>query len=324
MEKIQEESGNDFEKEIESQDSNYEYQFQPFRRQFKQPSQLVSQVGNAIEPPLGIDERETVDTITTADGTLKITKSIRKLSDTDPQLGQSNISGHQYREIKEKTGDGLKAISDLKTESIEGENGTRINRKVSTFSVVKKSSSGDKNVSSLDDFLKSNNASSILANTEMDLKSSADRFPKFVPMQTPNESFGYKTNMVITPQKADKKKEIIAPTFAYELDNVQIKKGESAFFEGTINGTPPFETIWYFGGKLLDLNNNTETSMRDDYTEYGITGLVDYKISLKIRNCAHQNIGEYTLNVKNEAGAAISSAHIILDGLCFFSLQTQT
>ena len=109
-------------------------------------------------------------------------------------------------------------------------------------------------------------------------------------------------------------KEIVPPTFSVEIENTTIKKGETACFKGTINGSFPFETIWYIDNNKINTNNHIETSIQQDKTATFLTGLIDYIIYLKVRNCSTKDIGKYTALVKNEAGDASCSAFLIIEG----------
>jgi hypothetical protein len=109
-------------------------------------------------------------------------------------------------------------------------------------------------------------------------------------------------------------KEIVPPTFSYDLENYTVKKGENAVFKGTVNGSYPFEVMWYLDGDELKASSRIEMTVHQDYSETFLTGLIDYIVSLKILKCSHSDIGKYTVFVKNEAGDASCSAFLIIEG----------
>jgi hypothetical protein len=128
-------------------------------------------------------------------------------------------------------------------------------------------------------------------------------------------------------------REIVPPTFSYELENLRVKKGGEALFQGTVNGSYPFEIKWFLNNTELKswelentFNNNNskryEISMRQDFSETFLTGLIDYIISLKIFNCSYNDIGTYTAFVKNEAGDASCSAVLVIQGI--FNMNKNT
>ena len=125
-----------------------------------------------------------------------------------------------------------------------------------------------------------------------------------------NDKYGVMSQIRSTPTI----KEIVPPTFSIEIENTTIKKGGTAYFKGTINGSFPFETIWYVDNYELKPDNHIETSIRQDNTETFLTGLIDYIISLKIKDCSINDIGKYTAYVRNEAGDASCSAFLIIEG----------
>ncbi len=140
-----------------------------------------------------------------------------------------------------------------------------------------------------------------------------------------DENYGVMSQIRSTPTI----KEIVPPTFSIEIENTTVKKGGSAFFKGTVNGSFPFETVWYIDNYEIKSNDHIQTSIRQDNTETFLTGLIDYIISLKINNCSISDIGKYTAYVKNEAGDASCSAFLIIEGknkliwnMCKISLMT--
>lgn len=112
-------------------------------------------------------------------------------------------------------------------------------------------------------------------------------------------------------------REIVPPTFSYELENVTVSQGGTACFQGTVNGTYPFETRWYLNNKELSssADSRLEMSIRQDYSETFLTGLIDYIISLRIFNCSYNDIGKYTVFVRNEAGDASCSSFLVIEGI---------
>jgi hypothetical protein len=124
-----------------------------------------------------------------------------------------------------------------------------------------------------------------------------------------DEKYGVMSQIRSTPTI----KEIVPPTFSVEIENATVKKGGTAYFKGTINGSFPFETTWYIDNYELRQNNQIETSITQDERETFLTGLIDYIISLKIRNCSISDIGKYTALVRNEAGDASCSAFLIIE-----------
>ena len=119
----------------------------------------------------------------------------------------------------------------------------------------------------------------------------------------------------ITEAKVPVVTDNIPPTFSYEIENVTVEKGGTAYFRGTVNGSYPFDTIWYLNNnELRSTNPNIETSIRRDYTETYMTGLIDYIISLKVHNCTNRDAGNYTAYIRNQAGDANCSAFLIVGG----------
>lgn len=109
--------------------------------------------------------------------------------------------------------------------------------------------------------------------------------------------------------------ENIAPNFTYQIENVHVDKGGTAYFRGTVNGSYPFDTIWYLNDQeLRSTNPNIETSIRRDYTETYMTGLIDYIVSLKVHNCTQRDAGKYTAYIRNEHGSTTSSAFLVVGG----------
>ena len=119
----------------------------------------------------------------------------------------------------------------------------------------------------------------------------------------------------ITEAKVPLITENLPPQFTYQIENVNVEKGGTAYFRGTVNGSYPFDTIWYLNNnELRSTNPNIETSIRRDYTETYLTGLIDYIISLKVHNCTQRDAGKYTAYIRNSAGSASSSAFLVVGG----------
>ena len=73
--------------------------------------------------------------------------------------------------------------------------------------------------------------------------------------------------------------------------------------------------IWYLNDQeLRSTNPNIETSIRRDYTETYMTGLIDYIVSLKVHNCTQRDAGKYTAYIRNEHGSTSSSAFLVVGG----------
>jgi hypothetical protein len=109
-------------------------------------------------------------------------------------------------------------------------------------------------------------------------------------------------------------REIVPPTFSYEIENVSVQKGGAACFKGTVNGSYPFETRWFVNDREVRAGERFEMTTRQDYSETFLTGLIDYIISLRIYNCSYSDIGKYTVFVRNEAGDASCSAFLVFEG----------
>jgi hypothetical protein len=109
-------------------------------------------------------------------------------------------------------------------------------------------------------------------------------------------------------------RELVPPTFSYEIENVSVNKGGAACFKGTVNGSYPFETRWFVNDREVRAGERFEITTRQDYSETFLTGLIDYIISLRIFNCSYSDIGKYTVFVRNEAGDASCSAFLVFEG----------
>lgn len=248
----------------------------------------------------------------------KTTRTVRELVGQCPRIGAREAMGRQIRETKETLGDGLKAFSDYKTESIVGENGSRMTR-TSQASAVRYSRgrSSDpffsrdlsQNLSCLSSF------SSYALPPSHSFNSYSDSQNQSVFLNTRrSSSHRYSDQGMFMNRQTPTIKEIVPPTFSYEIEDFKIKQGQTAYFKGTVNGSYPFETIWYVENERIVPSSRVQISMKQDCSETFLTGLIDYIISLKIFNCTPDDLGKYTCYVKNEAGDATCSAYLIMEG----------
>lgn len=374
--------------------------------------------------PSNISHIETVQTMPTDDGgVLKITRSVKEMVGSCPKIGASEAIGRQVREIKEHKSKDVNTYCDIKTESIEAQDGTKLKRtcqtarvrytagnRVSLAAMLRNPFSplnaGDSSADSSSAGLQSQQQQSSITSSSASYQTSnlthknefsssssstqsqshlyshshsvpatssvvhinRDRFPLFIPISSPymtaasyyssygaadksttssNSGGGYNRSASYdssarkytssisqhidesycsygSPTKLQKTnsssvviKEIVPPTFAYEIENVTIKKGETAYFEGTINGTYPFEIVWYLDDYEIKPNEHYIMNFYRDYSVSSLTGLIDYLISLKIVNCTYHDIGKYTALVRNEAGNACCSAFLTIEGIFF-------
>lgn len=358
----------------------------------------------AIRPssPSKMSRIENVENIVNTDGGKVTTvRTIKEVFGSCPQIGSKEAFGRQIRETSEKTGQGIKAFKDTKTESIIGDDGTRITRTSHTTRVkytygsgalgsLKTPESSFFNVYRSDNkpleyetgsiredlskeeeenrrssksaqsssFYTSSSSKSEYKNDDYKWNSSQqasqlrENVPVFIPlaqksyeddddqMRRTSSSSSYSssatTSRYITEEpKTDESsyssktytsrfkspfrsvptiKEIVPPTFSYELENYTVKKGDNAIFKGTVNGSYPFEVKWYLDNNELKPSSRIEMKVQQDYSETFLTGLIDYIVSLKILKCSHQDIGKYSVLVKNEAGDASCSAFLIIEG----------
>lgn len=58
--------------------------------------------------------------------------------------------------------------------------------------------------------------------------------------------------------------------------------------------------------------------MKTDYTYTFMTGLIDYLVLLKVRNCNKNKEGKYTVFVQNLAGDASCSGNLKIQGKRFY------
>lgn len=338
--------------------------------------------------PSQISRLENVENIVNKDGErITTVRSMKEVHGICPQIG-TEAYGRQIRETSETTGAGVKAFKDIKTESIIGEDGTKITRTSQTK--VTRTSYGRANLGSVKipqssfftnykfdehmlgygevlkksiDEAHTNEAhnskrikqSSFFTNfniEDMNLESSSSRenIPVFVPFVThkyedenrssinprstvsstsslssyyteepkyednSSASKSYTTRFKSPFRSVPTIKEIVPPTFSYEIENYTVKKGDNALFKGTVNGSYPFEVKWYLDSDELTPSSRIEMTVKQDCSETFLTGLIDYIVSLKILKCTHQDIGKYTVFVKNEAGDATCSAFLIIEG----------
>ena len=314
--------------------------------------------GNLIRSssPSNIAQMETIETMPTSDGgSLKITRSVKEIIGACPTIGANEAVGRQVRERREHVSNDVHTFTDIKSESIEAEDGTKL-RRTSQTARVKYSTGGRLSASSLmsDPFagISASGSSSRDQTSQGDYR---DRFPLFIPFFEPSHMTtamyhpitAFETKSITSSSQMQSSsqmgrhyeqqaehyrhqfvggppnslyhyspsiKEIVPPTFAYELEHLTVRKGETALFKGTINGSFPFETIWYLDNCEIRSNRHYEISMRKDYSETCLTGLIDYIISLQINDCSYRDIGKYTALVRNEAGNASCSAFLIIEG----------
>lgn len=339
--------------------------------------------------PSKVSRLENVENIVNKDGE-KITtvRTIKEVFGSCPQIGSKEAFGRQIRETSEKTGQGIKAFQDTKTESIIGDDGTRITRTSLTSRVKYTYGSGafgsykvpqssffslygnenkaiessrikdredfkeDKSFQSnfFTDYKRDFKREEYMESSKTNTTELKENVPLFVPLRNTsnnlNEENNYKSTLSSAVDSAtlrynteDPKidenvylskiqnnrfkspyrsvptiKEIVPPTFSYELENYSVKKGENAIFKGTVNGSYPFEVKWYLDNNELKASSKIEMTVQQDYSETFLTGLIDYIVSLKILKCSHKDIGKYTVFVKNEAGDASCSAFLIIEG----------
>lgn len=323
-------------------DDNYEKQFETSKEYGKSEETNFEETENSIVTlqsntekettisPKNIIEQETIETIpTSSGGTIKVTRYIKDIVDKS----NDKPYGQEVREIKEETDDGRKKILNVTSETILGDDGTRIKKTTTTTTSVKKYTFGD-----------STKIDETARKSAFEAELSTERFPKFFPIDKSSsfKATSFSSLPRFTTQDTNKNfeeyftkisdyerimpiqsisKEVIAPTFAYELDDLTIQKGDIAYFEGTVNGTAPFEIIWLLDDKLLKLKYNMKSSVREEYTEINGQKITDYKISLEIRSCTFQDIGKYTLQVKNSGGDASSYAFLVIEGKGFNNIR---
>ena len=281
------------------------------------------------EDPNSVMEKEIVQTIPTADGgSIKVTHYVKDIKRND----DDRVLKKEERQIQEHVGDGVKVVSDIKMET-QDDDGVRTKTFTTTTTSVKKSSYGSGNVAT---------------SAKLVAELSPERFPKFIPIETTHEilgtefikflstSPGKSVDKLLSSKKAliknndyfdqfmpsrssviSANEESIAPTFAFELEDLIIKKGEAAYFEGIVNGTPPFEIIWLLEDVIIELDDGRyETMFREDsiYLKLKNSYITDYKISLKVNKSLSDDQGKYTLHVKNLAGEAYSFAYLKIEG----------
>ncbi|RNA22003.1 titin isoform X7 [Brachionus plicatilis] len=247
----------------------------------------------------------------------KTTRTVRQLVGQCARIGAREAVGRQVRETKETLGDGLKAFSDYKTESIVGEDGTRLTRTCQTSNVrYSRGRSHDPYFSSD----KNHTLSTLTSYSPYSLPPSrsfhsySDSHNQLVSLDTRrSSSHRYSDQGMFMNRQTPTIKEIVPPTFSYEIEDFKLKEGQTAYFKGTVNGSYPFETIWYLEKERIKPNSRIQITMKQDCSETFLTGLIDYIISLKILNCTPDDLGKYTCYVKNEAGDASCSAYLILE-----------
>jgi hypothetical protein len=324
------------------------------------------------DSPSQVSSLENVESVCTKDGEkIKIVRTVKEIHGSCPKIGAREAVGTQLRETTEKIGKGLESYTDFKTESIVGNDGTKLTRTTQAsrvkYSYGSRSSSEHAKIPPTSLFATTTNS---LTNQQQEsspsylnnynLKNyvvdSADlkrpTMTEFFNNSTNFKSFTYSASSSSAASsykptdyryeiKADTSsrlyddynpppppataalmikretatiEEIVPPTFSYEIENYTIKKGETAYFKGTVNGSYPFEVTWYLDNDELKTSSRIEMTIKQDYTETFLTGLIDYIVSLKILNCSYEDIGKYTVFVKNKAGDASCSAFLIIEG----------
>jgi hypothetical protein len=104
----------------------------------------------------------------------------------------------------------------------------------------------------------------------------------------------------------------IPPTFSNEIEDIFLRNGGTAYFKGIVNGSFPFDIIWLIENRIIEKSSRIETNLIESTSFFN--GLIDYIISLKINECTVEDIGKYSVYVKNEAGDASCSAFLIIEG----------
>ena len=298
---------------------------------------------------------ENLENIKGKDGSdLKITRSVKDVVGVCPELGTDEAIGRQVRETREKKAKGIEAFTDVKSESILGKNGSKITRTCQTSRVkyttgsrtpasslldesqVIEEEKSKENIPSFYPMPSISNAACNLSKFTSNVLTTTSFYPlhadassatggmhsiSFLPKTgqkyLSDERFA-NPGIMSTIRSTPTAKEIIPPTFTNEIENATVKKGGTAYFKGTVNGSFPFDAAWYFDNSEIIPNEHIETSLIRDTTESFITGLIDYIVALKIKNCTYKDIGKYTAYVRNEAGDASCSAFLIIEGNIVF------
>lgn len=248
----------------------------------------------------------------------KTTRTVRELVGQCPRIGAREALGRQVRETKETLGVGLKAFSDYKTESIVGEDGAHMTRTSQTSAVrYSRGRSSDpflfRDNSHTFSSLSSYGSGRIPISHSFHSNSDNQNQSYFFNSRR-SSSHRYSDQGMLMNRQTPTIKEIVPPTFSYEIEDFKINEGQTAYFKGTVNGSYPFETIWYLENEPIRPSSRIQITMKQDCSETFLTGLIDYIISLKILNCTPDDLGKYTCYVKNEAGDASCSAYLIMEG----------
>lgn len=292
--------------------------------------------------PSQVSSLENVESMCNEQGErIKIIRTVKEIYGSCPKIGAKEAFGTQVRERTEKKGQGVESFTDFKTESIISNDGTKItrtsqasrikysygSRRPEMKSIISSSALGtsgeiidtkrdreeeNKNNNFLFTFEKEKNINTSLYKTNVHQSEFNEK--KDIHQMFSNNQTKIYSSQIKDETSSSITQEIIAPTFSYELENYTIKKGETAFFKGTVNGTYPFEVTWYLDNQELKPSHRVEMTIKQDYTETFLTGLIDYIVSLKILNCSYKDIGKYTVFVKNKAGDASCSAFLIIEG----------
>lgn len=101
-------------------------------------------------------------------------------------------------------------------------------------------------------------------------------------------------------------------SFLKEIEDVFIKKNETANFKAIVHISEPFEIKWFI--EKLQINTSLRKISKIEKINDGIENLNFYEISLKIESSSYDDIGKYSLSIENEACHAICSAFLIIEG----------
>jgi hypothetical protein len=101
-------------------------------------------------------------------------------------------------------------------------------------------------------------------------------------------------------------------SFLKEIEDVYIKKNETANFKAIVHISEPFEIKWFI--EKLQINTSLRKLSKIEKINDEIENLNFYEISLIIENSSYDDIGKYSLSIENEACHAICSAFLIIEG----------
>ncbi|CAL7949959.1 unnamed protein product [Xylocopa violacea] len=100
------------------------------------------------------------------------------------------------------------------------------------------------------------------------------------------------------------------PKFIETLNDVDIAKGKSGKFKAAFTADPVPDIIWYFKGEEIPADDS-----RLKFTQQNKPAsdkLTETTVTLTVPKCSKDDIGEYTLKLKNKYGEAESSAFLNL------------